>query len=425
MRSFFDLVGFEYKKIFKRNTAIISLVLLVIIAAIVCTNPFAGNSYWHSENGTPLLEAMNLDRETARSRAGYIDEAFLNEAIAKNAFMISDDNNYLISNYGKYIKFQAYIDYVLPYEIAVRLINVMYEPDFGNLSTDGARIINLNDIKPIDTLTSLRENEFYARINQTISGYINSRPSLSEAEREKHIRMMSRVKTPFYNDYYEAYSKFAQNLQGIALILFVAVAVCIAPVFSGEYQLKTDQTLLSSKYGKNKMIFAKFFTGASFTLILTVIILFGSLFLFLIMHGFSGSDMAIQTLDFFSTYPLTILQAVLIAIVVTIFVTLSYSMFVMWLSSYFKSPFSVVIVAFLMLFMPALVFISPNNRLPYQLLQLFPAKATEFFNIFSVYFFDFSGVIFTPAEFYIVFSSAVLLILVPFIYRSFRNHQIG
>lgn len=425
MRSFFDLVWFEYVKMFKRKSTIFSLILLIIIMTLLCIASVTGNSYWHSGGGTPILKAKNLDKEIARSRAGYIDEAFLNEVIIQNALMISDDKNYLINDYGRFLKSQAYVDYVLPYEIAVRLINVMYELDFGNLSTDGIQIFNLNGIKPIDTLTNLQENEFYAKINQTVSDHINSRPSLSEAEREKHMQMMLKVKTPFYNDYYEAYSKFAQNLQIIALILFVAVAVCIAPIFSGEYQLKTDQTLLSSKYGKNKAIFSKLFTGISFALALAIIMLFGIFLLLLIIHGFSGFDMALQTLDFFSTYPLTILQAVLIAIVVTVFVTLFYSIFVMWLSSYFKSPFSTIIVAFLILFVPALVSISPNNRLFYQVLQLFPTKATEFFNIFSIYFYEFSGVVFKPASFYIIFSSVASLIIVPFIYRSFKNHQIS
>lgn len=426
MNRFFEMVAFEYKKLFKRKSTIVSLILVGSIMALLSVTSVTGNSYWHSGNNLRLLEAMKLDRETAHSKAGFIDEAFLNEAITQNALMISDDENYIINDYGKFLKSQAYISYVLPYEVAVRIINAMYEPDLTNLSTsDGIEIFNLNGIKPIDTLTGLHEKDFYEKVNQTISERINRRPALSEAEKDKHSQMMSQVKTPFYQDSYEAYSNFAQILQLLALALFVAVAVCISPVFAGEYQLKTDQILLPSKYGKNKIIYAKLFTGASFALVLSAIMLFSVFLILILIHGVSGFDMAMQTMDVFSTYPITLLQAVILSIVVTIFVTVFFAMFTMLLSSGCKSPFSAVIVSFLMLFIPAFIYISPQNRLLYQLMQLFPAKATEFFNIYSDYFFEVLGVIFSPATFYMIFSTFVSFAIIPWVYRSFKNHQIG
>lgn len=424
MHNFFHLVGFEYKKLFKRKSTIISLFLVLIVLVFLSITSVTGKSYWHSTGEISVFEAMKLDRDTIRTKNGVIDEAFIKEAIQQNTVMISNDENYLINDYGRHLKSDAYIKYVLPYEKAVDIINSLYEVNTGNISTDGLQFFNISNIKPIDRLTHKDAENFYPIINQTSTEYINSFPALSQNEKEKHLEMISKVKTPYYNDHYDGYLYFVKRLQVIALILLIAIAICVSPIFANEYYLKTDQILLSSKYGKSKAIFAKLFTGVTFSLGVSVATLFGFLLSMLLMHGFSGANMAIQTINIYSTYPLTVLQASLIAIAVTIFITLFFAICTMLFSSLFKSSFSVIIVSFLLLFIPGLFNISAKNRLLYQLLQIFPAKATEFPNIYSVYLFEVLGLVFTPATFYIIFSIIGSSLIVPIVRHVFKNHQI-
>lgn len=424
MHNFFHLVSFEYKKLFKRKSTMISLFLLLIVLVLLSITSVTGKSYWHSTGEISVFEAMKLDREVIRSTAGVIDEAFIKEAIQQNTVMISNDENYLINDYGRHLKSDAYIKYVLPYEKAVDIINSLYEVNIENISTDGLQFFNISNIKPIDRLTFKDAESFYPIINQASTEYINTFPALSQNEKEKHLEMISKVKTPYYNDHYDGYLYFVKRLKVIALILLISIAICIAPIFANEYYLKTDQILLSSKYGKSKAIFAKLFTGVTFSLGVSVATLFGFLLSMLLMHGFSGANMAMQTINIYSTYPLTVLQASLIAIAVTIFITLFFAICTMLFSSLFKSSFSVIIVSFLLLFIPGLFNISAKNRLLYQLLQIFPAKATEFPNIYSVYLFEVLGLVFTPATFYIIFSIIGSLLIVPIVRHVFKNHQI-
>lgn len=424
MHNFFHLVSFEYKKLFKRKSTMISLFLLLIVLVLLSITSVTGKSYWHSTGEISVFEAMKLDREVIRSTAGVIDEAFIKEAIQQNTVMISNDENYLINDYGRHLKSDAYIKYVLPYEKAVDIINSLYEVNIENISTDGLQFFNISNIKPIDRLTFKDAESFYPIINQASTEYINTFPALSQNEKEKHLEMISKVKTPYYNDHYDGYLYFVKRLKVIALILLISIAICIAPIFANEYYLKTDQILLSSKYGKSKAIFAKLFTGVTFSLGVSVATLFGFLLSMLLMHGFSGANMAMQTINIYSTYPLTVLQASLIAIAVTIFITLFFAICTMLFSSLFKSSFSVIIVSFLLLVIPGLFNISAKNRLLYQLLQIFPAKATEFPNIYSVYLFEVLGLVFTPATFYIIFSIIGSLLIVPIVRHVFKNHQI-
>lgn len=425
MSNFFDIVSFEYKKLFKRKSTIISLLLLVIIAAFLAFLSVKSHFYWHESSGRSSFEAMKLDREVIRSKAGVMDEAFIKEVIEQNTIMISSDENYYI-DHGRRVgsKSYSYIKYVLPYEKAADIINSIYEVNTNNLGTDGFQIINTSEVKPIDTLTVKEGENFYNSINQASTEHINSLSGLSQKEREKHFEMLSKVKTPYYNDHYDGYLYFNKYLKVIALILMITIAICLSPIFANEYYLKTDRIILSSKHGKSKAIFAKLFTGVTFIAGASFLTLFGFLLLMLLLHGFDGGNMAIQTLSVYSTYPLTMLTASLIAIVTTIFVILLFGMLVMLLSSCFNSSFLVITVSFLLLFLPGLFHVSPKERLLYQLLQIFPAKATEFPNIFSVYLFEVLGQVFTPATFYIIFSIIISLLIIPLVKGTFRNHQI-
>lgn len=425
MRNFFDLAGFEYKKIFMKKSTWVSMGLIAAIIAVMSITTVTGGQFWHRDIGASSYEAMKLDRQVIQSKKGYIDDDFLKEAISQNVAMIENEDNYLINEYGSFLTSYAYIEYVLPYEKAVDIINTVYETDLRNLSTDGFKIFNVTGkAKPIDTLNDLNETDFYSKINQAVKERINNNLRLSDREKEKHLQMLSKVAVPYRNDYTGGYYAFIENSQFIAIMLLVLAAICISPIFAGEYQTRADQLILSSKNGKNTVIYAKLFTGISFVIITVTLSLFAFLLSVLSIHGFSGFDAAIQTLIVYSTYPVTMLQAVLISIGVTIFVSILFTIVTMLLSARFKSPFMAVIISFCILFLPNLFFIRPNGLL-FKLLQIFPAKATGFTSIFSEYLYEFFGCVFTPAVFYSVFSIIGTLVILPFIYHSFKNHQVN
>lgn len=424
MKSFFRLVGFEYKKLFLRKSTMFSLFLVVASFVILNITSVSGNGYWHYTRGISRLEAMRLDREIIRGKAGVIDEEFIREAILQNAAMISNDENYLINDYGRHLKSDAYIKYVLPYEKAVSIINCVYESDIQNLSTDGFRFFNLNVKKPIDALTPEDADSFYASVNNALIENIRRMSNLTQNEIDKHYEMLSKVKTPYYNDHYDGYLNFNKYLHVIALVLLINTAICIAPIFADEYYLKVDQIILSSKYGKNKVISAKLFAGVLFTLIISIAALSGLLLSMLLIHGFGGYGMSIQTISAYSTYPLTVGQASLTAIIASVFIIMSFAMLSMLFSALSKSPFSAVITSFLIIFIPGILNISAESRFIYQLLQTFPAKAANFDNIYSNYLFEISDIVFTPPVFYIAFSTIIFIVIVPMVKYFFKNHEI-
>ncbi|SCY78525.1 ABC transporter permease [Alkaliphilus peptidifermentans] len=425
MNSFFQLVGFEYKKILKRKSTLAAVVLIGILIASASLSSVTGKSYWHSDgNNISSFEAMKKDREVRRSTAGVIDEDYIVRAIQQNALMIADDNNYFINNYGRFLKSSAYIKYALPYENAVNIINVAYESNFEAYATDGFYVFN-SMTTPIDTLELKDVKNFYPNIQKQALYKIATDPALTQAEFQKHTEMLEKVSVPFKTGYSVGYEKFLSLFDTVGLFVLLSVAICVAPVFAIEYQTKTDQLILSSKYGKNKVIWAKIFTGLSFTLIFSVITIFVFLFTVLVLLGFDGGNVSIQVINPLTTYPMTIFKACIVLSLVTVLASLMFSMIAMVFSAVLKSSFGVIIVSFMFLFLPAFIVISPINRLPYRLLQLFPIKMMSFSGVFSQYLFNIWGTTVTPAVFYSVFCIIVTVLVMPFAYGGFKNHQVG
>ncbi|ABX41326.1 hypothetical protein [Lachnoclostridium phytofermentans] len=203
------------------------------------------------------------------------------------------------------------------------------------------------------------------------------------------------------------------------------IAICMAPIFADEYQSRTDYLLLSTRYGKNKEIIAKLFTGTTLSFGITTITLSIAVIGLFSIFGSMGWNMAIQSMNVSSTYPVTLLGAMMISIGVVLVMSIFFAMLTLLLSSLFKSSFPVIILSFVVLIAPYIINVSPVYRALYQILQIFPTKACAAVAIFSPYLFKFGGIVLTPAITYVGFAIAGSLIILPFAYRGFKNHQVG
>ncbi|WP_312372531.1 ABC transporter permease, partial [Lachnoclostridium sp.] len=384
-----------------------------------------GSENWYSGEKVSMLDAIKRNKDTIHFKAGVMDEELIGEAIEQNAIMMANDDNYLINEYGKHLKPEAYIKYVLPYEDIVDTINNVYETNAETLSTNGFTIVNVNSVLPIDTLRPQDAKDFYKKVNQYATDSIIGNTTLSQDEKEKHMEMLSRVKIPFHYDYSAGYEQFLFLFQILSLVILAVIAICIAPIFADEYQNRTDYLLLSTRFGKNKEIIAKIFTGITLALGITIITLSIAVIGLFSIFGSTGGNMAIQSMNVSSTYPVTLLEATMISIGVVLVMSIFFAMLTLLFSSLFKSSFPVIILSFVVLIAPSIINVSPIHRTLYQILQIFPTKACTVVAIFSPYLFKFRGIVLTPAITYVGFAIVGSLIILPFAYRGFKNHQVG
>ena len=248
MNNFWDLVRFEFKKILQRKVFWVSVLICFGIIAMTVFTSISGGSFWHKAgNDISQFEAMKQDKSTILSHQGYITTELVSEAIRSNREMISNDNNYLINEFGKHLKEDAYIQYILPYESIVNLINVVYTDDLDWLSMDAFRLTSVESDNVIDTLTPDSVKDFDTDLKEFAKSMVLRKEGLSAAEIAKNIDLIDQIKTPLYNDYFGGYQAYINNSKGLALTALFLILILIAPLFSNEYEEKTENAVYAKQ----------------------------------------------------------------------------------------------------------------------------------------------------------------------------------
>lgn len=208
--------------------------------------------------------------------------------------------------------------------------------------------------------------------------------------------------------------------------LFFVISICIAPVFAGEYQSRTDALILTSKFGKTKLIGAKLIAVSLFcvgyVLVCTVLSV-GSLIAVL---GVEGYDLPVQLFSRNSAYDWTVLQAVAVNFLAMLFMAAFVGAFSMLLSARSKNPLVVLTADFLLILGTVFIPFSKNSRLFNRILFLTPVRCADFNEVLSVYnSWQIGNVVLSyVAMIFIAYAAAAVLCMV-FTGRGFSRHQVG
>lgn len=399
MNNFWILVGFEYKKIFNSKiNAILLAIILIFSVAVVLLNAYGGN-YYHSI-GTDIskIEALKLDKETINSNKGFVTDEVIKETIILVQNGYNDRENYFYNAQGKEVlKPDAQRQFILPYSNIYFFLSNLFDSKFD--LSDGSR--------PIEHLNSNDINDFYKSYKQLLVDNITYNNNLTLNEKGKHIDMIEKIKTPFYNEYAKGW-------------------LSIGNIFGKEYSNKTDAVILSTKKGKSILIAAKFTTAITFAILSTVLISGCYIGTYLFTQGLDGINVPLQFLGGFeySTYPVTIGEFVGICCVVFLITAITFSCFCAMVSAIFNN--SVTALSLLMLSVFAPMFIPPvDDRLFTQIKDCLFSSILNHETIFSEYFYTFGDISFTPFAFYMLLAMIEILVFIPIAYNTFKKHQVG
>lgn len=375
MHSFFDLVGYEYKKILKRKSVWVMLVLGVLIAVVTCGGVLIGDLYEDGVAFESQYEGMVKDRSYARNLAGRpLDERLL---------------------------FQTY---ARPYVMVRMYTRGIYDKSIVDLTEEDAK-----------AFYTIRD----AKLKEEIAG-----THLNERSKQKLNDLNEQIKKPFVYEYIEGYDRFLVIMYTTAIITSFIAAICIAPIFAGEYTSGTDQLILASAHGKKKLIWAKIFTGLTLSTLFSMSLIVITYFQCMFTYGFDGAHAQWQLCIPMSPYPLTMGQVALMLSICILCANLLCSMIVLFLSAKLKTPFSVIIIAVTIIVAPMYISISQNNVVLYNLVNLMPSNMMEVWHITSPILYEIFNLSIQPYIFMPIFSIIVTIILIPFTYSSFKKHQI-
>ena len=426
MNNFWVLAGFEFKKIFRRKTFPAAIIICLGIMAVAVFSSLSGGSFHHSVgNDISKYEAMELDKAVILTNRGYITPQLIYRAILSNREMTGNEDNYFVNEYGSHLKEDAYIRYILPYEPVIELLNKVYAEDMDWLSMDALSLVYLGEDKAVDRLSPEQAENFDSDLKDFARAMVLREEGLSQAEVEKNLELIDSIETPLYNDYFGGYEAYIMSSKSLALTALFMILLLLAPVFSNEYEEKTDQVILCTKNGKGSLCRAKLFVALVVSLLSAVLVMGLSWLGFLMLYGFQGGRVNIQVVNPGCSYPFTLLEACCIHFISVVFASVLFGAFTAFMSARVKrSTAPVVVMGTLLTIIPMFIWIPlKSSGFMYELLKFFPVNSVTF--DFDRSFFEIFGVLFTPYKFIWALSAVLIPLFSLLDAGSFKRHQPG
>jgi len=387
MRSLFELIGYEYKKMFARKGTVIAVVLALMLtcfAQVMLLTP------GFTANYTPW-ELMTRSRSYARAISGrIIDEALISAA------------HYDISNRDPLQGPYADIFWI------TQNTRGMWDLPEAEGITDFYELNRISVLRGAEWLVSQNHMPYQA-VDWIMAQYDS-------------------IPTPWVFEYYGGYYNFFTRLSIVTVILFFALAVGIAPIFATEHRTGVAQLILASKYGKSKLIRAKLIAAASFCVGLTIVLLLSGFIVCMAVFGRDGGAAVFQLYWHVTPYNFNMRQVTAIYFVNAALRGMFFGAVLLFLSSKLKSSFGVMIIASVWI-MVALAFIIPLpsiwlGNIVRLVVQILPAMVNPTRSVFANVPYEVFGVFFPPFVFEPVFNLAVGVLAMFFAGWVFRRYQV-
>ncbi|MDF2513337.1 MAG: hypothetical protein K0S04_3203 [Herbinix sp.] len=404
MKGLWSLISYEYKKILRKKSVWIALILAILITIISVPGTLFGSYYIDGELYESHLEAMVKDREYARDLSGRkLDSDLIMESVKA------------YSNIPGIEPYQA----TMEYQKLARPYSAIYGISRSVYNTRSRRF-NMEDFQ---VLPREQADIFYILRHERLIDIVED-TAMSTKAKAKVLELDDQIETPITFSYVDGYTRFFNLAATFGLTAAFVAAICIAPLFSGEYTSGADQIILSSKYGKNKLIKAKLLTGFSLAALICLMLMLLCFVLSMAIFGSDGGGAALQLYIMMSPYPVTMGQTAIFMSVCTLCSCLMTAAITMLLSAKLRTPFGVIILVGILLIIPLLFFVPESIPFLYKLSHLLPTNIMTFWAVTDGIQFELFGLVIKPYVFLPVFAILVGLFLIPFSYRSFKNHQI-
>lgn len=403
----FELTKLEMIKLCRKKITIIVTIFCLLFTAIVFSLPFLQYQVW-DENGIILTrgDAVSYRKETYKN---ILPDTLTEERILQDMREYQEksfDPENLITQRGGETSFtdEIYYRYLAPRESYLNMIGNAY----SNNEYGAANILQVN-----------LENgaNFYKTRQETIAEKIKNNEELSEREKLYWEEKSLSVKSPLDYGYVLGWAKFGDTAD-MLIICILGICTAVAPIFASEYQAGTDAIILSTRYGKSKIIGAKILTAFLFGTIVFAVNALIALWLPLWTFGAEGGALPIQIGYINSPYNLTFMQADLLTILIAYIVLVGLISITLLLSSRMRSPFAVLIFDILIIFIPMFFSLSKADA-------WLPAMATSGVSMCSYYLsYNLGSLVINVFSLITIIYAVISVLSLPMAGKFFRKHQV-
>lgn len=408
MNLFFDLAGYEFKKILCRKRTVIVLMLVILIAALSVFGTIIGNYYYTDENGNEIVvsryEDEMIDRRNGEVLSGQvIDADLIMEAVeAYRQVPLNGSVHYTDTT--------EYQNIARKYSEIYRVVR---------------RTFDLNSIEDFQALTREQAEQF-DKIRRENREYVIENSQISDNMKAYWQKCLDKSPETLTYEYSGGYDRFVAIMYTTAITAGAAIAVMLSGIFSDEYASGADSLILSTKHGKGLVIGAKLFTAFVISTVLILLLIAISYAETMIVWGSGGAGSNITLMGNVFPYPLTVGQSVLLYIICMTMACLLFAAITAVLSAVFKAPFNTIVIMSVLLIVP--MFINVPDEAPiwmFNLENLLPTNMMAFWGAMYDYQYEIFGLVIPPYVFLPIFAAAVSVICSYFAYLAFKRHQIS
>lgn len=391
---------YELKKIYNRKIVWITVLSAILLTIFTICVPLIGNYYVDGTLVSSNYDQFQIDAAYKRALDGrLIDDACIKEM--QEAYGKVDVEAY------RYSLTEEYQNYARPYSDIFHYIR----QTTGHSSK--MVVTSKLDVENVWKKRQLLQEERWDEL------------LLTESEKEFWREKESQIPNPITYRYVEGYTVLFDACYTVGIVGLFVIAVCMSGVFPQEHIRKTDQLILSSKYGRWHVFWMKFAAGivvSFFIVVLLTLTAFGTAFA---LYGLDGFDAAFQMYYIGSSLPISIGEAVLIAYLMEIITVLFMAVLVMVLSELLNSSVGTLAIAAALIIAPMMVSVPDEYRLLAQLWSTMPGDFVAVWSIFSARTVPLFGKIFTMWQIVPVWYLLLSVIFTAIAKKRFVTYQIS
>lgn len=411
-----SLIKFEFRKIYKkRMNMVVSCITIFLIAVFGIAN--ITQSYTYNEKGEKVSGKLYVKymKQIAKTSGGELTNEKAQDILAEYQHMVATPGYYEGEGEDGHFTDEVYCSYFIPHRQI--LLDIAHVYDDPGVQTWGSNLdkLSLNDIKP---LYEAKKDRFQM-ILEAGSGDWN----YTTAEKQYWTKQYDKIAEPVTYGYAEGWSTWFE-MAGFFFYVLVGIFIIMSTVYAGEYEQKADHIILTTRYGKSKVIVAKNVAAFLYGFLLsTACILIMALICFG-WYGVEGASLPVQSIYFQSAYPLTNVQAVLLYAIMYYLVSFMMIAMTLWLSARMKNGLAVLAVMLLFAFVPIFMNESVTNGLYNHILALLPYNAIQDGGYNTILSYPFGSCVLNYMNMRIVVYLILTVVVVPFAGRAFQRHEV-
>lgn len=354
------MMWFEWKKIFERRLNVAAMLLGYLLIGVCVFNYITQESIYDEKTDSYIagIAAYRLDQERAAKQTDVISEEYMTQLI------------------GKIQSYHMDLESDDAYSEVIRPLGDIFYFAAKNYTDMRADIMDRNALNEID-LTE--RAHFYEQRMKKITDYLNmdfSYGNYKEAEKAYWIRKAEHTVTPFRWGSKGVMDALLDTI-AIGFYMWFVIIICTSSVFSSEYESGAAALLLTTKYGKDRLIWSKIAVTVLFTVGYLSIGTFVAVGVIGLLLGFSGADLPAQLWNSVIPYNLTTGQVCLGNFAIVLLIGLALALVLLCCSARLRSSPATLVIGGAILIAPAFFPMSKESGLWNHINYLFPVRVVD------------------------------------------------